>query len=113
MFSLFKVNFTYSVSRFIRTTIQTRDFNMHEALEGVLSVTRQSKQFTGPDLFSLSLRCYYSTDSAMPKKNVFERLPKSVKPNIYHILLKPDLKTLKFSGQVGIEVDVSCIFFLL
>lgn len=43
----------------------------------------------------------------MPVRKPFERLPKSVKPKHYKLVLTPDLKAFIFKGEVSIQIQVS------
>lgn len=42
----------------------------------------------------------------MPERKPFERLPTSVKPKHYKLVLTPDLKTFVFKGEVSIQIEV-------
>lgn len=43
----------------------------------------------------------------MVEKKKFERLPTSVKPTVYDLFLKPDLKTFRFDGKEVVYVQVN------
>lgn len=43
----------------------------------------------------------------MPERKPFERLPSTVKPKHYKLVLTPDLKTFTFQGDVSIQIEVS------
>lgn len=45
----------------------------------------------------------------MPVQKPFERLPTSVKPKHYKLVLTPDLKRFIFKGEVFIQIEVSLI----
>lgn len=65
---------------------------------------------------SLGRPCFVNTDAAERKKmpgpdvKPFERLPCTVKPSHYDLVLVPDLKTFQFDGEVGIDVQVSATY---
>ncbi|GLH04429.1 Aminopeptidase [Gryllus bimaculatus] len=50
--------------------------------------------------------CWKHTN--MPDAKPFVRLPKSVVPEHYELLLKPDLKTFLFEGKLKVKVQVKC-----
>lgn len=61
------------------------------------------------------LGCVYSksygtvhpkSKTKMPERKPFERLPTSVKPKHYKLVLTPDLKTFVFKGEVSIQIEV-------
>ena len=47
------------------------------------------------------------TETTMPEKKAFERLPVDVVPSNYNICLKPNLKAFTFDGNETISVEVS------
>ena len=42
-------------------------------------------------------------------KKPFRRLPKTVKPVLYDLFLKPDLKKFTFEGKETVSINVSII----
>lgn len=48
----------------------------------------------------------------MPEEKKFKRLPTYVKPQVYHLFLKPDLNTFSFDGKETVEVQVNFLLFL-
>lgn len=42
----------------------------------------------------------------MPERKPFERLPTTVKPKHYKLVLTPDLKTFIFKGEVSVQIEV-------
>lgn len=42
----------------------------------------------------------------MTEKKKFERLPTTVKPSVYDLFFKPDLKTFKFDGKETVHLQV-------
>lgn len=45
----------------------------------------------------------------MPTGKPFERLPETVKPKHYRLILTPDLKSLTFHGEVSTEIEVGLL----
>nr|CAD7444227.1 unnamed protein product [Timema bartmani] len=53
------------------------------------------------------IACYHQTSTVtMPESKPFERLPQTVVPKHYGLLLKPDLKTFIFEGKETIDIQV-------
>jgi len=42
-------------------------------------------------------------------KKAFKRLPKSIKPMLYDLYLKPDLQQFTFEGKETVSINVSTI----
>lgn len=42
-------------------------------------------------------------------KKAFRRLPKSIKPVLYDLYLKPDLQNFTFEGKETVSINVSTI----
>lgn len=47
----------------------------------------------------------------MPEKKKFERLPSNVRPELYNLCLKPNLKTFKFEGREIVSLKVNEFIF--
>lgn len=43
----------------------------------------------------------------MEDKKIFKRLPKTVKPVVYDLYLKPDLQKFTFEGKETVSINVS------
>ncbi|XP_065204274.1 puromycin-sensitive aminopeptidase-like [Planococcus citri] len=68
--------------------------------------SRTSLYFQG--FIFLQLWCFSVAvqNSTMSEKKKFERLPTTVKPTVYDLFLKPDLKTFRFEGKETVFVQI-------
>lgn len=66
-----------------------------------------------PDYYS-NCRTYSTTVKEskvkMPEAKPFERLPNSVKPTHYNLVITPDLKAFTFQGEVSIQIEVGLTY---
>lgn len=85
-------------------TLLSRDF------ASLFNLIKNSVRFV-----SFSSKLYLVlTDSSMPEKKPFERLPVNVVPKNYALVLTPNLKDFTFAGEEEVEIEVKrCRRFLL
>lgn len=63
---------------------------------------------TNESSYPLSRECCRKEET-MPESKPFERLPKTVVPKHYDLLLKPDLKSFVFEGKVTVQIQVNAV----